>query len=132
MRAPSSAATSPSAMPTTPPSDASTAASTRNWRCTSRSIAPTASRMPISRVRSVTDTSMMFMMPMPPTPMLTAASAPRKRVSARVVPMAAAATSVMSRIVKSSPTCSTWRRWRSSCATSPERRAVETSSRAAT
>ena len=29
--------------------------------------APTALRMPISRVRSVTDTSMMFMMPMPPT-----------------------------------------------------------------
>jgi len=29
--------------------------------------APMALRMPISRVRSVTDTSMMFMMPMPPT-----------------------------------------------------------------
>ena len=29
--------------------------------------APTAMRMPISRVRSVTLTSMMFMMPMPPT-----------------------------------------------------------------
>ena len=29
--------------------------------------APTAMRRPISRVRSVTDTSMMFMMPMPPT-----------------------------------------------------------------
>ncbi len=26
-----------------------------------------ANRMPISRVRSVTDTSMMFMIPMPPT-----------------------------------------------------------------
>src|SRR6478752_3322134 len=30
-------------------------------------------RIPISRVRSVTDTSMMFMMPMPPTTKLTAA-----------------------------------------------------------
>ena len=30
-------------------------------------LAPIAMRMPISRVRSVTDTSMMFMMPMPPT-----------------------------------------------------------------
>jgi hypothetical protein len=29
--------------------------------------APTAIRSPISRVRSVTDTSMMFMMPTPPT-----------------------------------------------------------------
>ena len=29
--------------------------------------APTDKRMPISRVLSVTDTSMMFMMPMPPT-----------------------------------------------------------------
>ena len=29
--------------------------------------APSALAMPISRVRSVTDTSMMFMMPMPPT-----------------------------------------------------------------
>ena len=97
-------------MPTTPPSDASTAASVRNWRCTSRSSAPTARRMPISRVRSVTDTSMMFMMPMPPTHMLTAARAPRKRVSTRIVSTVAAATSVMSRIVKSSPPCWTRRR----------------------
>lgn len=29
--------------------------------------APTALRMPISRVRSETDTSMMFMIPIPPT-----------------------------------------------------------------
>ena len=33
----------------------------------SRPRAPTAMRMPISRVRSVTETSMMFMMPTPPT-----------------------------------------------------------------
>ena len=33
----------------------------------SRRRAPTAIRRPISRVRSVTDTSMMFMIPMPPT-----------------------------------------------------------------
>ena len=32
-----------------------------------RRFAPTAMRMPISRVRSVTETSRMFMMPMPPT-----------------------------------------------------------------
>ena len=33
----------------------------------SRRRAPSALRMPISRVRSVTDTSMMFMITMPPT-----------------------------------------------------------------
>ena len=36
-------------------------------------VAPSALRTPISRVRSVTETSMMFMMPMPPTTRLTAA-----------------------------------------------------------
>ena len=59
-----------------PPRQASTMASTRNCSSTSRPTAPMASRMPISRVRSVTDTSMMFMMPMPPTSRLTAATAP--------------------------------------------------------
>ena len=38
-----------------------------NWARMTRSLAPMALRMPISFVRSVTDTSMMFMMPMPPT-----------------------------------------------------------------
>ena len=33
----------------------------------SRRLAPIALRMPISRVRSVTDTSMMFMITIPPT-----------------------------------------------------------------
>ena len=33
----------------------------------SRRLAPMAIRKPISRVRSVTETSMMFMIPMPPT-----------------------------------------------------------------
>jgi hypothetical protein len=39
----------------------------RNWEMMSRRFAPRARRMPISRVRSVTVASMMFMMPMPPT-----------------------------------------------------------------
>ena len=39
----------------------------------SRGFAPTAMRTPISRVRSVTLTSMMFMIPMPPTSSDTAA-----------------------------------------------------------
>ena len=51
----------------TPPSTLSVTASTRNCTSTSRPRAPSAMRMPISRVRSVTDTSMMFMIPMPPT-----------------------------------------------------------------
>ena len=54
-------------MPMTPPMSDSVTASIRNWSRMSRRRAPTAMRSPISRVRSVTDTSMMFMMPMPPT-----------------------------------------------------------------
>ncbi len=50
-----------------PPIRLSAIASTRNCSSTSRPFAPIAMRRPISRVRSVTDTSMMFMMPMPPT-----------------------------------------------------------------
>jgi len=42
-------------------------ASTRNWRRMTRGVAPSALRRPISRIRSVTETSMMFMTPMPPT-----------------------------------------------------------------
>ncbi len=41
--------------------------------------APTAMRMPISRVRSVTDTSMMFMTPMPPTTSDTSAMADQQQ-----------------------------------------------------
>ena len=45
----------------------STRASIRNCSMTVTLVAPSALRIPISRVRSVTDTSMMFMIPMPPT-----------------------------------------------------------------
>jgi hypothetical protein len=44
-----------------------TTASMMNCMVMSRRLAPSARRMPISRVRSVTVASMMFMMPMPPT-----------------------------------------------------------------
>ncbi len=54
-------------MPIRPPMSDSVTASTRNWTRMSRPRAPTAMRRPISRVRSVTETSMMFMMPIPPT-----------------------------------------------------------------
>ena len=40
-----------------------------------------AMRMPISRVRSVTETSMMFITPMPPTSREMAATVPSRRVS---------------------------------------------------
>ena len=51
----------------------------------SRLVAPTALRMPTSRVRSVTETNMMFMMPMPPTSRLIPAMAPKKMVSTPVI-----------------------------------------------
>ncbi len=53
--------------PSSPPTRLSISASERNCKRMSLGVAPTAWRMPISRVRSVTLTSMMFMMPMPPT-----------------------------------------------------------------
>ncbi len=50
-----------------PPRIDRTRASMRNWKRMSRFLAPIAFRMPISRVRSRTETSMMFMIPIPPT-----------------------------------------------------------------
>ena len=58
--------------------------------------------MPISRVRSVTDTSMMFMIPMPPTSRLIAATAASSAVSVRVVPEIVLAISCWSMMLKSS------------------------------
>jgi hypothetical protein len=89
-------------MPISPPISDSTIASTRNCSRTWRSVAPTASRMPISRVRSVTDTSMMFMMPMPPTSRLTAATAESRPVSTLVIPVSIEVICFMSKTLKSS------------------------------
>ena len=61
------APTMPSPTPRIPPASPSTEDSTRNWRRITRGGAPSALRKPISRIRSVTETSMMFMTPMPPT-----------------------------------------------------------------
>ena len=52
--------------------------------------APSALRRPISRVRSVTETSMMFMIPIPPTSSEMAAMPPRKMVSTEVIVRAVA------------------------------------------
>ena len=57
----------PTTTPARPPIKQTITASVRNWNITSKLRAPIAMRMPISRVRSVTDTSMMFITPMPPT-----------------------------------------------------------------
>ena len=47
--------------------------------------APIALRMPISRVRSVTETSMMFITPIPPTSSEIAATAPSSVVKTSVL-----------------------------------------------
>ena len=53
----------PRMMPATPPMRESVSASMMNCSRMSQVLAPTDMRIPISRVRSVTETSMMFMMP---------------------------------------------------------------------
>ena len=77
-------AITPTTMPASPPAALITTASNRNWRMTSLPRAPTAMRRPISRVRSVTDSSVMFMMPMPPTSNDTAATAASSHVMVRL------------------------------------------------
>ena len=57
----------PRRMPMIPPTAVRTTASMVNCSSTSWRRAPTALRTPISRVRSVTETSIMFMTPTPPT-----------------------------------------------------------------
>ena len=63
----------------------STVASVRNCRRMIRGVAPSALRRPISRIRSVTETSMMFMTPMPPTSSEIAAMPPSRTVRVREV-----------------------------------------------
>ncbi len=57
----------PSPIPMIAPKVEIVADSTTNWARMSRRRAPSAFRMPISRVRSATAISMMFMITMPPT-----------------------------------------------------------------
>ena len=52
-------------------------------------MAPSALRNPISRIRSVTDTSMMFMTPIPPTSNEMPATPPRRIVNVRSTEVAA-------------------------------------------
>jgi hypothetical protein len=72
--------------PDPPPISERISASIRNCVVMSRLLPPIALRMPISRVRSVTETSMMFMMPMPATSSATppiAVNPKRRRSSSR-------------------------------------------------
>ena len=62
--------------PTAPPSRQMITASIKNWMRMVRRLAPTALRKPISFVRSLIETNMMFITPIPPT---TRASVVRKR-----------------------------------------------------
>ena len=64
--------------------------------------APTAMRRPISRVRSVTETSMMFMIPTPPTTSEIMATHSSRLVIKVVVEVRVLVISVMSRMLKSS------------------------------
>ncbi len=57
----------PMTMPMTPPRELVMAASITNWVRMVCRFAPRDFRIPISRVRSVTDTSMMFITPTPAT-----------------------------------------------------------------
>ena len=72
-------------MPISPPIRQTRTASIRNCCMISLCRAPTAIRMPISWVLSVTDTSMMFMTPIPPTTREITAMAEIRSVSVAVV-----------------------------------------------
>ena len=106
--------TAPSSTPMAPPIRLSVTASMRNCARMSRPRAPTAMRRPISRVRSVTLTSMMFMMPMPPMIRLMPATAASSSVITRLASSCACRISDRLRTLKvSSPPGGTFRRWRS-------------------
>ena len=90
----------------------------------SRRRAPTAMRSPISRVRSVTDTSMMFMMPMPPTSSETDAIAASKYVITREASSCTCVSLGMRTVKSSSWFCGRRWRWRSSSRICPPPREV--------
>ena len=99
-------------MPMRPPRSDRVSASTRNWARMSRPRAPMALRMPISRVRSRTETSMMFMIPMPPTTSEIEAIPPSSRVSVALIEDAASSSWVWLKTLKSAVSVAA-RSWRS-------------------
>ena len=66
-----------------------------------RGVAPSALRSPISRIRSVTDTSMMFITPMPPTSSEMPAMPPSRTVSVLSTEVAVLTSEVSGVMVKS-------------------------------
>jgi hypothetical protein len=80
----------------------SATASIKNWARIADPGAPTAMRRPISRVRSVTETSMMFMIPIPPTTSETAATLASRYSMTVALAEAALAMSARLRTMKSS------------------------------
>ncbi len=108
----------PIAMPAMPPVTLSSTASARNCSSTCRRRAPIAMRRPISRVRSVTDTSRMFMMPMPPTTSEIDATAASRSAMMRLELSAVSAIWLRLRTEKSfsAPGLMRWRRFRISVA----------------
>ena len=75
----------PSNTPMIPPVTDKRIASMRNWFRMSMPLAPTLIRRPISRVRSVTDTYIMFIIPIPPTSKEMPATLPSKMVMVDMV-----------------------------------------------
>ena len=92
----------PKATPIPPPLKLRKVASATNCSRISRRLAPMALRMPISRVRSVTDTSMMFIMPIPPTSREMLAMAPKNITKVLVVSSRVSRVSCRLVMVKSS------------------------------
>ena len=92
----------PKAIPKIPPMRPIITASIKNCVIMVRYVAPRALRIPISLVRSVTETIIIFIMPMPPTRSEMAATLPRKRVSVAVVEFIVSIRLVMLLMVKSS------------------------------
>ncbi len=76
----------PATMPNVAPTVAMAADSARNCRNTSRRRAPSDFRNPISRVRSATDISMMFMITMPPITSDTITTPGRTTTRMRLIP----------------------------------------------
>src|SRR5437870_1792064 len=109
-------------MPTPPaaPTTASVVASTRNWLRMSRRRAPSDLRIPISRVRSATAMSMMFMITIPPTTNETATRPGSARNNTRLIlPQKSSTSSAVSSAKSSGSRGRKWRRLRitaSACA----------------
>ena len=84
------------AIPINPPAKVKTSASNRNCTRMCRGRAPRALRRPISRVRSVTETSMIFITPTPPTAKVTAPINPSTACRPNEKPLIMALSSIVS------------------------------------